>query len=189
MRAHRRQVALPARDRHALRARAVRRDRRVGAIRSSRPARRVCRDRPERPHHRSAAPARGDHQRWLYPRAAADHRGGAPLPPRPVVGAALERRQRGQAPEIIHIAWRATPPQRPLASSKTPDANPTASSRSRSPANSPATAGRSPPGPPAHPDRVPPTSLPARDPLTQPASNPASKKKTATTRTRLTNSR
>ena len=59
VRAHGRPAAVPARDRHAHRARAVRGDRRVGAVRSSRPALRLPRDRPLRAHHRRAAPARG----------------------------------------------------------------------------------------------------------------------------------
>lgn len=105
----------------------------------------------------------------------------------PVVGEALERRQRGQAPEVIHISWRA---QRRL------------NARWRQLKN----ARRKPNGIVAvaiareltafcweiatwtsHPDRVPPASVPAGDPLTQTASLPH--KHPSTTRTRLTNSR
>jgi len=108
----------------------------------------------------------------------------------PVVGQTLERRQRGQAPEIIHIAWRA---QRRL------------NARWRQLKD----ARRKPNGIVAvaiareltgycweittwtpHPDRIPPASLPAGDPLTQPAPNPRSRNNTPTTRRRrLTNSR
>jgi transposase len=63
---------------------------------------------------------------------------------RPLVGADLERRQRGQAVAVVNIAWRA---QRRLHARwrqlKHAAGNPTASSRSRSSANSPASAGRS----------------------------------------------
>ena len=89
----------------------------------------------------SITKAGSTHARRLLIEAAYHYRRG------PAVGEALERRQRGQSPQVINIAWRA---QRrlnaPGASSKTPGANPTASSPSRSPASSPPTAGRSPPG-------------------------------------------
>ena len=104
----------------------------------------------------------------------------------PIVGETLARRQRGQAPEIIHIAWRA---QRRL------------NARWRQLKD----ARRKPNGIvavaiareltaycweiatwAAHPDLVPPASLPAGDPLTQTASLPP---KHTTTRRRLTNSR
>ena len=62
VRADGRAAQMPARDRHADGARAVRRDRRVGAVRSSRAARLLPRDRPVRAHHRSATVARRDHQ-------------------------------------------------------------------------------------------------------------------------------
>jgi transposase len=105
----------------------------------------------------------------------------------PVVGEALERRQRGQAPEVIHISWRA---QRRL------------NARWRQLKH----ARRKPNGIVAvaiarelaafcweiatwtsHPDRVPPASLPAGDPLTHAASLPP--KHAPTIRRRLTNSR
>jgi hypothetical protein len=110
----------------------------------------------------------------------------------PVVGAALERRQRGQTPEIINIAWRA---QRRLNARwrQLKDAR-------RKPNGIVAVAIARElvgycweistwAGP--HPDPVPPVSLPAGDPLTQPASNPRSTKNTTPTarRRRLTNSR
>ena len=83
VRAHGRPAAVPAWDRHALSAGAVRRDRRVGALRSSRPALLLPRDRPFRAHHRRAAPARVDHEGRLHPRPAAAGRGRLPLPSRP----------------------------------------------------------------------------------------------------------
>ena len=123
------------------------------------------------------------HARRLLIEAAYHYRRG------PVVGAPLERRQRGQSPQIINIAWRA---QRRL------------NARWRQLKD----ARRKPNGIVAvaiarelaaycweittwtpHPDDIPPASMPAGDPLTQPASNPRSSNKTPATRTRLTNSR
>ena len=90
----------------------------------------------------SITKAGSTHARRLLIEAAYHYRRG------PAVGEALERRQRGQAPEIIHISWRAQRRLTPAgASSKTPATNQAGSSRSRSPASSPPTAGRSPPSP------------------------------------------
>jgi len=72
----------------------------------SRPALLLPRDRALRAHQRRAAPARVDHQgrltyaRRLLVEASWHYRRG------PAVGEALERRQRGQAPEIINISWK-----------------------------------------------------------------------------------
>jgi transposase len=58
----------------------------------------------------SITKAGSTHARRLLVEASYHYRRG------PAVGEALERRQRGQAPEIIHISCKsATPPQRPLA--------------------------------------------------------------------------
>ncbi len=116
MRAHSRAAAVPARDRHALRARAVLRDRRVGALRSSRPALLLARSRPLRAHHRRAAPARVDHQGRLHPRPPATGRGRLPLPPRPRRrGSARAPPTRTSTRDHQHLLARATPAQRPLA--------------------------------------------------------------------------
>ena len=188
VRAHGRAAQMPARDRHALRARAVRRDRRVGAVRSSRPARRLPRDRPLRAHHRRSAPARSDHQGRLDPRQTAAGRGRLPLPPRP--GGRRSARAppaRAITADHQHRLARATPAQRPLApTQRRAQENPTESSRSRSPANSPRYCWEIATWTP-HPDPVPPASLPTGDPLTHTASLPP--KHTPTTRRRLTNSR
>ena len=121
----------------------------MGALRSSRPALLLPRDRPLRAHHRSAASARVDHQGRLHARQTAAGRGRLPLPPRSVVGAALERRPRGQAPEIIRISWRAQRRrERPLApAQRCPPQTRWGRRGHGSPASSPRTAGRSPPGP------------------------------------------
>ena len=90
----------------------------------------------------SITKAGSTHARRLLVEAAYHYRRG------PVVGEALERRQRGQAPEVINISWRA---QRRLNARwrqlKTPAKNRTGSSPSRSPESSRRSAGRSPPGP------------------------------------------
>ena len=115
----------------------------------------------------SITKAGSTHARRLLIEAAYHYRRG------PGVGQALELRQRGHAPEIINISWKA---QRRLtlagASSKTQGANPAASSRSRSRASSPPTAGRSPPAPPPAPNRHP-HQRPARDSATH-ANQPVS---------------
>ena len=90
----------------------------------------------------SITKAGSTHARRLLVEAAYHYRRG------PVVGTALERRQRGQAPEVINISWRA---QRRLNARwrQLRDArkNRTGSSPSRSPESSQRSAGRSPPGP------------------------------------------
>ena len=149
VRAHGRQAAVPARDRHADRARAVRRDRRVGALRSPRPALRLSRDRPLRAHHRPASAGSG-----RSPRPAPPTPGGC-WSRRPTTTAAARPsvRRSSAASAGKHPRSSTSPGARNAAStpaganSKTPAANPAGSSRSRSPANSPATAGRSPPAP------------------------------------------
>jgi transposase len=129
----------------------------------------------------SITKAGSTHARRLLIEAAYHYRRG------PVVGEHLERRQRGQAPEIINISWRA---QRRL------------NARWRQLKD----ARRKPNGIVAvaiareltaycweiatwtpHPNPVPPESLPAADTLTHAASVPP--KHTPTTRRRLTNSR
>ena len=106
----------------------------------------------------------------------------------PVVGQALERRQRGLAPEIIHISWRA---QRRLnarwrqlkdARRKPNGIVAVAIARELAGYCWEITTWAGP-----HPDPVPPASLPAGDPLTQTA--PLPPKHSTTTRRRLTNSR
>jgi transposase len=129
----------------------------------------------------SITKAGSTHARRLMIEAAYHYRRG------PAVGEALERRQRGQSPQIIHISWRA---QRRL------------NARWRQLKD----ARRKPNGIVAvaiareltgycweiatftpHPDQVPPASLPAGDPLAHAASIPH--KHTPSTRRRLTNSR
>ena len=113
---HDREAALPARDRHADRARAVRRDRRVGALRSPRPARRLPRDRPLRAHHRRPAPARIDHQGRLHARPPAAGRGLLALPPRRRLSARSSAPPaRPRARDHQHLLASPTPAQRPLA--------------------------------------------------------------------------
>ena len=102
-----RTVALPARDRHADRGRAVRRDRRLRTVRPSRAADELRRTRPERVEHRPAASARpitktgSSHARRLLVEAAWHYRA------RPNIGKALSDRQQGQPPEAIAVAWSA----------------------------------------------------------------------------------
>ena len=84
-----RAAALPARDRHADRRRAVLRDRRLRALRARRAADELRRAGPLRGHHRPAAPARRDHQDRLRPRPPAAGRGRLALPPAP--GASARR--------------------------------------------------------------------------------------------------
>jgi transposase len=129
----------------------------------------------------SITKAGSTHARRLLVEAAYHYRRG------PAVGEALERRQRGQSPQIINIAWRA---QRRL------------NARWRQLKD----ARRKPNGIVAvaiareltgfcweiatwtpHPDAVSPASLPAAGPLTHTTSNPP--KHTPTTARRLTNSR
>ena len=141
---------MPARDRHALSARAVCRDRRVGAVRSSRPARRLPRHRPlaSTPPARSAGSERS-------PRPARPTPDGC-WSRAPTTTAAARRsvKRQGAASAGKHRRSSTSPGARNAgatpagANSKTRARSPTESSRSRSPANSPATAGRSPPGHP-----------------------------------------
>jgi len=107
---------------------------------------------------------------------------------RPVVGEALERRQRGQSPQIIHISWRAqrrlNARWRQLKDTRRKPGGIVAIAIARELAGYCWEIATWTP----HPDDIPPASLPTGDPLTQPASNPGSRNKT-TTRRRLTNSR
>jgi transposase len=123
------------------------------------------------------------HARRLLVEAAYHYRRG------PVVGEALERRQRGQAPQIIHISWRAqrrlNARWRQLKDTRRKPGGIVAIAIARELAAYCWEIATWTP----HPDDIPPASLPAGDALTQPASNPGSRKKTPTTRRRLTNSR
>lgn len=132
----------------------------------------------------SITKAGSTHARRLLIEAAYHYRRG------PAVGEALERRQRGHAPQIIHISWRA---QRRLNARwrqlkdarKKPNGIVAVAIARELAAYCWEIATWAP-----HPDPVPPASLPAGDPLTQPASNPGSRESTpTTTRRRLTNSR
>jgi transposase len=129
----------------------------------------------------SITKAGSTHARRLLVEAAYHYRRG------PAVGEALERRQRGQAPEIIHISWRA---QRRLNARWRPaQRRPPQTRRDRRDRDRPRTRrrllGHRYLG--SHPDPVPPASLPAGDPHTQTA--PLPPKHTSTTRWRLTSSR
>jgi len=124
------------------------------------------------------------HARRLLVEAAHHYRRG------PAVGETLERRQRGQSPEIIHISWKAqrrlNARWRQLKDARHKPGGIVAVAIARELAGycwEIATWAH------PHPDPVPPTSLPAGDPLTQPAPNPRSRNNTPTTRRRLTNSR
>jgi hypothetical protein len=75
-----RPVALLARDRHAERGRAVRRDRRLRALRQGRAADELRRAGGVREHDRSAAPARRDHEDRIRARPPAARRGRLALP-------------------------------------------------------------------------------------------------------------
>jgi transposase len=105
----------------------------------------------------------------------------------PAVGEALERRQRGQAPEIINISWcaqrRLNGRWRQLKDARGKPNGIVAVAIARELiAYCWEIATWAP-----HPDPAPPTSLPAGDPLTHPTSLPP--KHTRTTTKRLTNSR
>ena len=80
--ADRRPAAVPARDRHALRRRPVRRGRRVRAVRQGPAADELPRPDPVGGHQRRETPARRDHQDRVAARAAAAGRGRLALPPR-----------------------------------------------------------------------------------------------------------
>ena len=131
----------------------------------------------------SITKAGSTHARRLLVEAAYHYRRG------PAVGEALERRQRGQAPEIIHISSRTQrrrhPRWRQLKDTRRKPSGIVAVAIARELAAYCWEIATWTP----HPDRVPPASVPAGDPLTQPASNPGSSNKTPTTRRRLTNSR
>src|SRR5439155_11526322 len=75
------QAPLPARHRHALGGRALRRGRRLRSLRSPRAADELPRARPLREHLRPDTPARRDHQIRLPPRTPAPGRGRLALPP------------------------------------------------------------------------------------------------------------
>ena len=129
----------------------------------------------------SITKAGSTHARRLLVEASWHYRRG------PAVGQALEHRQRGHAPEIINISWKA---QRRLnarwrqlkdARHKPGGIVAVAIARELAAYCWEIATWR------AHPDPVPPASLPARDPLTQAAPLPPKQK--TTTRRRLTNSR
>ena len=103
-----RPAALPARDRHADRGRAVRRDRRLRALRARRAADELRRPGALREHDRPAAPARRDHQDRLRPRPPTARRGRLALP-HATRGSARRSadRQDGQPAEAVAIAWSA----------------------------------------------------------------------------------
>jgi transposase len=129
----------------------------------------------------SITKAGSTHARRLLVEAAHHYRRG------PVVGEALERRQRGHAPEIINISWKAqrrlNARWRQLKDTRHKPGGIVAVAIARELAGycwEIATWA-------THPEPVPPASLPAGDPLTQAASLPP--KHTPTTRRRLTNSR
>ena len=102
-----RAVALPARDRHADRGRAVRRDRRLRALRARRAADELRRPRPQRAttgqQRRLGAITKtgSGHARRLLVEAAWHYR------PRPRIGKTLTERQHGQRAEAVAIAWSA----------------------------------------------------------------------------------
>ena len=129
----------------------------------------------------SITKAGSTHARRLLVEAAHHYRRG------PVVGEALERRQRGQAPEIINISWKAqrrlNARWRQLKDTRRKPGGIVAVAIARELAAYRWEIATLTP----HPDPEPPTSLPAGDPLTQAASLPP--KHTPTTRRRLTNSR
>jgi transposase len=129
----------------------------------------------------SITKAGSTHARRLLVEGAYHYRRG------PAVGEALERRQRGQAPHIINISWRAqrrlNARWRQLKDARHKPNGIVAVAIARELAAycwEIATWA-------SHPDPVPPTSLPAGDPLTQ--TTPLPPKHTPTTRRRLTNSR
>src|ERR1035437_9294341 len=78
-----RAIALLARDRHALRARAVRRDRPLRTLRASRQPVPLPWDRALGEHHRRATTPGLDHQGWLHSRPPVADRGLLPLPASP----------------------------------------------------------------------------------------------------------
>jgi transposase len=130
----------------------------------------------------SITKAGSTHARRLLVEAAYHYRRG------PAVGEALERRQRGQSPQVINIAWRAqrrlNARWRQLKDARRKPNGIVAVAIARELA---AYCWEIATWAPPHPDPVPPASLPAGDPPTHAASRPP--KPTPTTRKRLTNSR
>ena len=129
----------------------------------------------------SITKAGSTHARRLMIEAAYHYRRG------PAVGEALERRQRGQSPQIINISWRAqrrlNARWRQLKDARRKPNGIVAVAIARELAGYCWEIATWAP----HPDHVPPTSLPAGDALTHTASSPP--KHTPGTRRRLTNSR
>ena len=156
-----RTVALPARDRHADRGRAVRRDRRLRTVRQSRAADELRRTGPLRVHDRPATPARLDHQDRVRARPPAAGRGRLALPHPP------QRSARHSA-----TAKTASHPRRSRSPGQPNDActapghaskharNAARSSPSPPPANSPASAGRSPESSERHRQHIIPSTGP-----------------------------
>ena len=129
----------------------------------------------------SITKAGSTHARRLLVEASWHYRRG------PVVGPALERRQRGHSPEVINISWRAqrrlNARWRQLRDARHKPGGIVAVAIARELAAycwEIATWS-------THPDSVPPASLPAGEPLTQ--ATPLPPKQRTTTRRRLTNSR
>jgi transposase len=129
----------------------------------------------------SITKAGSTHARRLLVEAAYHYRRG------PAVGEALERRQRGQSPQVIHIAWRAqrrlNARWRQLKDARRKPNGIVAVAIARELAGYCWEIATFTP----HPDPIPPASLPAGDSLTHAASIPP--KHTPTARRRLTNSR
>ena len=129
----------------------------------------------------SITKAGSTHARRLLVEAAYHYRRG------PAVGEALERRQRGQSPQIINISWRAqrrlNARWRQLKDARKKPNGIVAVAIARELAGYCWEIAAWAP----HPDPVPPASLPTGDPLTHAASIPH--KHPPTTRRRLTNSR
>jgi transposase len=129
----------------------------------------------------SITKAGSTHARRLLVEAAYHYRRG------PAVGEALERRQRGQSPQVINIAWRAqrrlNARWRQLKDARRKPNGVVAVAIARELAGYCWEIATWAP----HPDPVPPASLPAGDPLTHATSLPP--KRTPSTRRRLTNSR
>ena len=141
-----RAVALPARDRHADRRRAVRRDRRLRALRARRAADELRRARPLREH----APASSAGSARSPRPAPATPAGCWSRPPGttargPAIGKALTERQDGQpAAGGRDRLERPTAPAPHLEPARSSAPSAARSSPSPPPANSPASAGRSP---------------------------------------------
>ena len=102
-----RQAALPARDRHAVSRRAVRRGRRLRALQQGGPADELPRPRTVGEQQRRNAPPGRDHEDRLTARPPTARRVGLALPQAAARGKALERRQDGQPAHVLAIAWQA----------------------------------------------------------------------------------